>query len=134
VTLTVTPGAGGGTATVTPVVAASSPYYNEQQVRLTSTAPISALTVTIVLQRTTGLSYSGQYNTVGGAITQANSSTSTAITYTFTLAPGQALAAGNYTFAAQSGGTGTAHPTAGDTFTVTYTSGGQTFSQTGHFQ
>jgi hypothetical protein len=31
------------------------------------------------------------------------------------------------------GATGTTHPTAGDTFTVTYTTGGQSFTQSGHF-
>jgi hypothetical protein len=34
---------------------------------------------------------------------------------------------------AQTNGTGTAHPTSGDTWTVTYTTGGQSFTQTGNF-
>jgi hypothetical protein len=29
--------------------------------------------------------------------------------------------------------TGTTHPATGDTFTVTYTAGGQSFVQSGHF-
>jgi hypothetical protein len=92
------------------------------------------MSITIVIQRTTGVSFSGQYNTVGGTITQGNSSTASAATYTFTLNAGQTLGPGtNWTFAAQTSGTGTAHPTAGDTFTVTYTTGGQNFTQTGHF-
>jgi hypothetical protein len=91
------------------------------------------MTATIVVQRTTGISFSGQYNTVGGQIAQANSSTASAVTYTFTLNSGQMLNPGSYLFAAQSSGTGTAHPTAGDTWTVTYTTGGQNFSPTGHF-
>ena len=45
----------------------------------------------MVVQRTTGVSYSGQYNTVGGQIAQTNSSTTAAITYQFTLAAGQTL-------------------------------------------
>ena len=36
-------------------------------------------------------------------------------------------------FAAQAGGSGTVHPTAGDTFTATYTIGGVSYTQTGHF-
>jgi hypothetical protein len=39
----------------------------------------------------------------------------------------------NRLFAAQMSGSGTAHPTAGDTWVVTYTTGGVTFTQTGHF-
>ena len=37
------------------------------------------------------------------------------------------------TFAAQMSGNGTAHPTAGDTWTVTYTSGGTTSTLSGTF-
>lgn len=132
--LTVSQGGGTGTVTVTPAVTSASGWFNEQQIRLTNTAPLTALSVTIVIQRTTGISYSGQYNTVGGQIAQSNSSTAAAITYQFNLAAGQTLSAGsNRTFAAQTGGTGTAHPTSGDTWSVTYTSGGQTTTQTGTF-
>ena len=121
-----------GGVTVTPVVASQSGWYNEQQLRISNTSPLTALSVTIVVQRTTGISYSGQYNTVG--LTQSNSSTASAITYTFTLGAGQTLGAGtNRTFAAQMGGTGTAHPTSGDTYTVTYTTGGVTRTQSGTF-
>ena len=121
-----------GGVTVTPVIASQSGWYNEQQLRISNTSPLTALTVTIVVQRTTGISYSGQYNTVG--LTQSNSSTASAITYTFTLGAGQTLSAGNNrTFAAQMGGTGTAHPTSGDTYTVTYTTGGVTRTQSGTF-
>lgn len=132
VALTVTSG-GGGTVTITPVVSASGPWFNELQVRLNSSASLSALSVTIVIQRTTGVSASGQYNTVGGQITQSNSSTSSAITYQYTLGSGTLSPSSNMTFAAQASGTGTVHPTSGDTYSVTYTTGGQTFTQTGTF-
>ena len=129
-----TPPPGTGGVTVTPVAAASGPWFNEQQLRIANTAPITALSVTIVLQRTGGISFSGQYNTVGGQIAQSNSSTATTVTYQFTLGAGQTLGpATNRLFAAQSSGTGTVHPMAGDTFTVTYTTGGQNFTQTNHF-
>jgi hypothetical protein len=134
VALTVNAAGGSGNVTVTPVVTSSSPHFNEEQVRITNTATLTALSVTIVVQRTAGLSASGQYNTVGQQVTQSNSSTSTAITYQFTLAAGQTLGAGtNRTFAAQTSGTGTAHPTSGDTYTVTYTTSGQTFTASGTF-
>jgi len=123
-----------GSVTATPVVASSSPFFNEEDVRLSNTSPVTALTVTIVIQRTTGVSFSGQYNTVGGQIQQSSSSTTTAVTYRFTLASGQTLGAGSgRLFAAQTSGSGTAHPTSGDTFTVTATSGGATTTLSGHF-
>jgi len=132
--LTVTNVGNTGGVTVTPVVASQSNFFNEEDVKIANTNPLTALTVTIVVQRTTGISFSGEFNTVGGQIAQTNSSTASAVTYTYTLGAGQTLGTGtNWTFAAQSSGTGTAHPTTGDTWTVTYTTGGQNFSQTGHF-
>lgn len=125
---------GNGGVTVSPVVASTSPWYNELQVRVANTNPITALSVTVLVQRTTGVSYSGMWNTVGGQVQQTNSSTSSAITYQFTLAAGQTLAAStNRQFVAQASGTGTAHPTSGDTYTVTYTTGGAQYTQSGTF-
>jgi endoglucanase len=134
VALTVTDGSTGGALTATPSVGSASPYFNELQLRISNTATLTAMTITVTVQRTTGISYSGMYNTVGGQIGQANSSTASAITYTFTLAAGQTLsAATGRLFAMQMSGTGTAHPTAGDLYSVTYTTGGQTFTTSGHF-
>jgi endoglucanase len=133
VALTVT-GGGGGVVTATPSVGSSSPWFNELQLRVNNTATLTALTVTVVVARTTGISHSGAYNTIGGQITQSNSSTATAITYTFTLNAGQTLsAATGRLFAMQLSGTGTAHPTSGDTYSVTYTSGGTTQTVSGTF-
>jgi hypothetical protein len=124
----------GGSVTATPSVGSASPWFNELQLRLDNTATITALTVTVTVQRTPGVSYSGMYNTVGGQIAQANGSTSSAITYTFTLASGQTLpAATGRLFAMQASGTGTAHPTSGDLYTVTYTAGGASTTVSGHF-
>jgi endoglucanase len=134
IALTVAATSGTGGVTLTPVVAQNTPYFNEEDIRLANTASLTALKVTIVVQRTTGVSFSGQYNTIGGQITQANSSTSSTITFTFTLNSGQTLSPGtNYLFAAQTSGSGTLHSVTGDTYTVTYTTGGQTFTQTGNF-
>ena len=83
---------------------------------------------------TTGVSASGQYNTVGGQITQSTSSTASAITYVFTLGSGQTLTPGTgRAFAVQMSGTGTVHPSAGDTYTVNFTAGGTPGTLTGHF-
>ena len=134
VSLTVTGDTGTGGVTVTPAVTANSAWFNEEVVRISNTAPLTALSVTIVIQRTAGVGFGGQYNTVGGQIQQSNSSTPAAVTYSFNLAAGQTLGIGsNRTFAAQTSGQGAVHPTAGDTYTVTYTTGGVTYTQTGHF-
>jgi len=96
------PGGSTGGVNLTPVINASGPWFNEEALRLSNTAPLTALSVTIVIQRTAGISFNGQYNTVGGLILQSNSSTSTTITYQFNLASGQALWPNtNWIFAAQ---------------------------------
>jgi chitin-binding protein len=132
-----TPAATGGDTggvTVTKAQTSASPWFNEIQVRLANTSTITAMTVTIVVQRTTGVAFSGMYNTVGGQITQSNVSTTSTVTYTWTLGAGQTLnAATMRTFAAQMGGNGTAHPVTGDTWTVNYTTGGVARTQTGGF-
>jgi endoglucanase len=136
VSLTVNEGGGGGNGgvTVTSAINSNTPWYNEQVVSLNNTGSITALSVTIVLQRTTGVGFNGQFNTVGGQILQSNTVTASTITYQFTLASGQTLGPGtNRTFAAQAGGNGTIHPTAGDTWVVSYTTGGVTFTQSGTF-
>src|SRR5262249_59760889 len=128
-------GGGGGTGgvTITPAINANSPWFNEEVIQLSNTGTITALSVTIVIQRTTGVGFNGQYNTVGGQILQSSAVTAATITYQFTLAPGQTLGMGaNRTFAAQTSGSGTIHPMRGDTFIVTYTTWGVSFTQTGH--
>jgi endoglucanase len=135
VSLTVNGGGGGtGGVTVTPVIASNGPWFNEQALRLDNTGAITSLSISIVIQRTTGVGFSGQYNTVGGQILQSNSVAPATITYQFNLATGQTLGPGsNRLFVAQMSGAGTVHPTSGDTYTVTYTTGGVTFTQTGTF-
>lgn len=135
INVTVTTGVTGtGGVTATPVVNANSPFFNDEGVRIANTAPITALSISITIQNTGGVGFSGEYNTVGGQITQGHSSTASAVTYTFGLAPGQTLSPGtSWLFDAQASGTGTAHPTTGDTFTITYTTGGANFTQSGHF-
>jgi hypothetical protein len=135
INLTVNDGGGGtGGVTITPAINANGPWFNEQVVRLNNSVTITSLSVTIVVQRTTGVGFNGQYNTIGGQILQSNTVGATTITYQFTLAPGQTLGPGtNRIFAAQMSGAGTIHPTSGDTYTVTYTVGGVSFTQTGQF-
>jgi hypothetical protein len=132
ITLTVVSGTGGVVAT--PVVAANGGFFDEDDLKLANSAPLTSLSVTIVVQRNGGVSFSGQYNTVGGQIVQSSSSTASTITYQFTLVAGQTLAPGSgRVFAAQMSGGGAVHPTGSDSFTVTYTTGGATFTQSGNY-
>jgi GH35 family endo-1,4-beta-xylanase len=138
IALTVTPaggtGGGNGGVTITPVINSNSPWFDDQGVKIANTSAITALSVTITVQNTGGIAFSGQYNTVGGPVVQNHSSTTGTITYQFSLSPGQTLGPGtSYLFDAQMSGTGVSHPTTGDTFTATYTTGGANFTQTGHF-
>jgi chitin-binding protein len=131
-----TPSGGGDTGgvTVTKAVPSSSGWFSELQVRLANTQPITAMTVTVTVQRTAGVVHSGQYNTVGGQIAQSVTSSASPIVYTWTLGSGQQLGASTQrTFAAQLGGNGTVHPVTGDTWTVSYTTGGVARSQSGTF-
>jgi len=128
-----TAGGGAGPATATPVIATSGPWFNEEQVRIANPVSLTAMTLTITLATTGGITFNGQYNTVG-SFTQSHTSTATAITYQYTLGAGQILPAGtSWIFAAQSGGSGTVHPTGGDTYSLSYTAGGVNFTATGHF-
>jgi hypothetical protein len=136
INLSVTPsgGSGGGGVTVTPLVNTNSAFFNDQSVKLGNTASLTALSITVVIQRTTGVSFNGQFNTVGSQVAQSSTSTASTITATFALAAGQTLGTGtNWQFDVQTNGSGTVHPTTGDTFTVTYTTGGASFTQSGHF-
>lgn len=134
VTLAVAPiGGGPGPATATPVVSTAGPWFNEQQVRIANTASITAMTLTITLQTTAGVAFNGQYNT-SGAFVQSHASTASAITYQYALGAGQTLSPGTgWIFAAQSTGSGTTHPTGGDTYAVAYRAGGVDYMVTGHF-
>ncbi|HEV7608566.1 MAG TPA: cellulase family glycosylhydrolase [Steroidobacteraceae bacterium] len=135
VSLTVASAPGGGSATITGVVTSSSPWFMEEQVRMANPSPITALTAIITVARNpSALAVGGQYNTLGGVIAQSTTVTSTQLVYTYQLAAGQTIAAGTgRTFAAQISGNGTPHPTSGDSWSVTYTSGGTTTTASGTF-
>ena len=123
-----------GGVTVTRVVGQNTPWFSEIQVRLANTQAITAMTLTITVQRTTGVTHSGQYNTVGGQIAQSVTGSATPIVYTWTLNSGQQLGTSSMrTFAAQIGGNGNTHPVTGDTWRAVYTVGGTQYEQTGAF-
>jgi hypothetical protein len=117
--------------TVTPSVGGNPPWYNETRVSLANTGTITALTVTIVVQRTAGISHQGMYDNVGGFTSTNNSSANLpAITYTWTRTGGSLSAGSGRLFVAQTNGN-QPHPSTGDSWTVTYTTGGRTSPRAG---
>jgi hypothetical protein len=131
--LTVNSTTGTGGVTVTRAMGGSPPWYNENRLTFANTGTLTAITVTIVVQRTPGITFNGLYNTTG-EFTQSNTGNTNASTITYTWTRAAALGAGSgRLFVAQTNGNGTAHPASGDTWTVTYTTGGQTFTQSGTF-
>jgi uncharacterized repeat protein (TIGR03803 family) len=114
-------------------VQVNTPYFTEDDVSLSTSAPITALTLTITVQVTPGLVFSGQFQNVGPQITESHVTTAGTIAYTFTLKAGSTIPPNTDTFAAQMGTSGVQHDVHGDTFTLTYTSGGQTFNQSGSY-
>jgi endoglucanase len=130
---TPTPTPSGNGVTATGVVASSSPYFSEEDVKFNNTSSITAMTITITVQKTTSVTYSSMYGTFG-SLTMTHTDNGSTITYTYTLNSGQTIAAGtNRLVAAQFSGNGTAHSTTGDTWSITTTSGGKTNTLSGHF-
>jgi hypothetical protein len=102
---------GQGGVTVTRVVPQSSPWFSELQVRLANTQPITAMTLTITVQRTAGVSHSGQYNTVGGQIAQGATGSASPIVYNLDVEFGPAARRGfDAYFCRAIGGNGTTPP------------------------
>ncbi|MEO7719060.1 MAG: IPT/TIG domain-containing protein [Capsulimonas sp.] len=133
-TFTITAPAGNATVSAL-VTSGSGPYYGEEQVNVSSTKTITALSVTITVQKTTGVRYQGQYgNFPGGAMTLSKVEDSSKIVYTYALKSGKTLnASSSWLSAAQFGGNGTVHPYTGDTYSVSVTSNGATQTFNGHF-
>jgi endoglucanase len=127
------PATGSNGVTATGVVASSSAYYGEEDVKFGNTSSITALTITITVQKTTGITYNEMYATFGG-VTTTHADNGSTITYTYTLNSGQSISpTTSLLAAAQFSGTGTAHSTTGDTWSITTTSGGVANTVSGHF-
>jgi len=126
---------GGGVAVAGSVTGNSGPYFGEEDVAITPTAPLTALRIVVTVRKTPGVSYAGQYNTFWyGELASSYSETASAIVYTFELAPRQTVPpGGGLRVAAQFNGDGTPHDFGGDSYTVSYTSGGVTTTTAGTF-
>lgn len=124
-------GGGTGPVTLTGKRNASGPWYYEDDVGFSTTAQITALTVTVTVPAT-NVTYNGAYDTVGGQIVESYTSGANFV-YSFKLTPGQVIYPGSYTFAAGMNGDGVQRDLTADSWTATYTVGGQTYTQSGKF-
>ncbi|MCU1399035.1 MAG: Endoglucanase [Acidimicrobiales bacterium] len=124
----------GNTVTATARSDYGQAYYGESIITLTNAAPITAMTVTINIAQTTGVTYHGQYTDFdAGTVDLTNDTSNGVVTFVYTLAAGQTIAPGSWTIDAQTDGTTSLHPTAGDTWTVVTTSGGVAATISGGF-
>lgn len=120
------------TGSVTPT---SGPYFSEEDVTLTPTAPLTALTIAVTVRKTPGVAYARQYNTFWYSnLASSHTETADALVYTFTLRPGQIVPpSSGLRVAAQFSGNGTPHDSSADTYTVVATSGGASSIYHGSF-
>ena len=119
---------------MTDSVSGDHKWYGENRLRLENSSTITDLTVTITIVKTKGLSYYDQYtNFWNGAIQSEHETANGVVTYTFALKNNKTIVAGSWDIVAQTDGNGTLHPTSGDRWTVTSTSGGKTRTLSGWF-
>jgi hypothetical protein len=121
--------------TATPTSTNSNYYSGQETLTLANTHSITALTITIKVQQTTGVSYNSEGSSfAGGSVTQSATTSGGVIKYVTTLNSGQTVSAGSsVSVYAQFSGTGVTRVTTADTWTITTTSGGIVSTLSGHF-
>ncbi len=127
---------GAGTVKATASVAsATNPWWGEEDVYLSNTVPLTALTITVTVKNTGGVSFYDQYSAYwAGMLTSSYSATSTAVAYTYTKNSGWVVPAGtSWLVGSQYNAGGTTRLTSNDTYKITYTAGGTTKTLSGHF-
>lgn len=110
-------------------------YSNTEVITLTNTQPMTSLTVTVVAQKTDGLTYNSAWNNFwSGYINPSYVDNGSTVTYTATETAGDSQSAGTYAIDDQFSINGPpGHSTTGDTYTVQVTADGVTQTLTGHF-
>ncbi len=131
-TATATPSGGSNGVTATGTVVTATAYYAKEAVTYSNNATITAMTISITVQKTTGVSFSGAYAT-GTGVTATHVDNGSTIVYTYTLSSGHIISPDTNQVAAQFNLTGTIHPTANDQWSITTTSGGVTNTASGYF-
>jgi Tfp pilus assembly protein PilE len=133
-TTTTAPASNGVTAT--PSSLNYSYYGGQNDLAVRTTKPITALSITINVAKTTGVTYNSEFNSFAGdAGTQGWSNGNGVITYTYVLNSGHTIPVGSPSgsLGAQFGGTGSPRVASGDTWTVTSTTSSGTKTISGTF-
>lgn len=117
----------------TSAVPNSQGWFGESNILLNTTDTITDMSATIMVAQTPGVTYHGQWQNIQKDDVVEGTATSCGfIFYTFTLKQTKTIGTGSWVLAAQWDGTGTIHPTSGDTWTLTVrtSKGVKTFSGT----
>lgn len=111
----------------------SNPYWTQEDITLTTSRPLTSLTVELRVVMTQGVGSTGQFDSFPGQSAATTTVEGGDLVYRWTLDPGQTLAAGTYTFAGQFNHAQGARDTRGDRYTVTANGPGGSVSTDGGF-
>ena len=127
-----TPTARGGVASSGSLDPNSNPYWTESDVKITNSQPLTSLSVTLRIARTSGVSNNSSFTSATGVSTTVTVETDYLV-YRWTLNAGQSLPPGTYTFAGQFNHADGARDTSGDSYTVTASGAGGPATYDGRF-
>ena len=113
----------------------SSAYFSEEDVNISNSQPLTALTIVVTVQKTPGVRFKEQYdNFRANELADTYSESATQIVYTYSLRAGQTVPPSTEELVgSQFYGNGTPHDYSGDTYAVTATTAGVMTTRSGHF-
>ena len=116
------------------MVDGNTAWWGEDDVHIVSNQQVTALSVTVTVQKTPGVTFSGQFVNAGN-FTSTYTENGSVLIFNYQLSPGAVLNPGTtLLIGSQYRGNGTPHPSSGDTFSVSATAAGATQEDVqGHF-
>jgi hypothetical protein len=111
----------------------SNAYWTQNDLVLTTSQPLTALSVEVRVARTEGVANTGSWTRDGGVTTASVTVEGDELVYRWTLNAGQTLAPGSHTFAAQFQHAQGDRDTSGDTYAATSQGSDGSASVSGHF-
>jgi TIR domain len=134
-TATRTPMTTSGVKVTGVLVSGANSYFGEEDVTINNTSPITAMVITITIQKTSGTTYGGEYTTFdSGLVSYTHIDNGSTITFKYILNAGKSIQPkSNWWVAAQILGNGRTHDYTADTYSALITSNGITNTITGAF-
>jgi hypothetical protein len=115
------------------VVDGNTAWWGEDDVHVLCNQQVTMLNVTVTIQKTPGVSFSGQFVNAGN-FTATYTENDSVVIFSYQLNSGAVLNPGTtLLIGSQYRGNGTPHPPFGDTFSVSATAAGVTQVVQGHF-